>query len=95
MENPIKLDDLGVPLFSETPISLPHISSASRNNSKSILDPPAAARGDRMVARISQVYRGPRVESIWDPIWGNENGRKMENVRNSTVSFLWIVDDNW
>ena len=33
MENPIKMDDLGVPLFLETPISYP--SSLSLNNPRS------------------------------------------------------------
>ena len=87
----------GSPPFNIFAISLPYISSGSpRKNSKSILDPPAAAHGGRMVARISREYRGPHQLEInlgsdlgkWKKSW-EEYGK----VRNLIVSSLWISDD--
>ena len=70
----------GSPFQHRIAISLPCISSGSpRQNSKSILDPLAAAHGGRMVARINREYRGPHQLEI---NLGSDLGKWKNHGRN-------------
>ena len=62
MENPIKMDDMGVPLFQETPLICPKIVQNQPESSESLESSPPSSPVGRM-AKCSR----PKQGSQWPP----------------------------
>ena len=79
MENPIKMDDLGVPLFSETSIS--DIKGLSKTLMIQTLLPSSRVQAEELLARDSNVALG----CVWLQIKSRHSNLK-------TYMFLYLIN---
>ena len=89
MKNPIKMDDLGVPLFSETPI---WISNPLRSTAN-----PGRRRRRRRHAAAAVHRHGSDPQGSWmypDPNVGHRKGKSL--LKSPILrGYLWVIIPTW